>query len=107
MVNQTSEQRRESMLAKAERIAAYNKYVQDTSVKTDNTVTLFWAKDISVSVSVSTDGIAFGSKGISIQNIVSIENAIDRLDEFIAGLQQAREELSTVKNEGGLNNGRI
>ena len=106
-MKKTPQEIRESMLEKAERINAYNKYVEDTAVRTENTVSKFWAKDVSVNIKLDTTLIAFGTDGIAIHNSASIESGIERLDKFIAELQQAREELITVKDDGGLNNGRI
>ena len=106
-MQETTQQKRERMLKQGERIDAYNKYVEDTAVRTENTVSKFWAKDVSVDIKLDTIEVAFGTDGISIHNAASIESAIETLDKFIAGLQQAREELTTVKDDGGLNNVRI
>ena len=106
-MQETTQQKRERILKQGERIDAYNKYVEDTAVRTENTVSKFWAKDVSVTIKLDTTGVAFGGEGISITSTASIENAVERLDKLITEIQRAREELFIVKDDGGLNNGRI
>lgn len=107
IMQETTQQKRERIQKQGERIDAYNKYVENTAVRTEHTNTLFWSKDVSVHVHLDTSSIAFGSDGISIHNAASIAEAIQRLDKFEKEINRAKQELDLVKDDGGLNNGRI
>lgn len=104
---ETYKEKRKKALEKADRINAYNKYVEDTAIKTERTITKFWAKDISTEIQCKTYNLAFGRDSISVHNAGSIQSVITTLLEFIVELEKAVEELETIKDDGGLNNGRI
>jgi ribosome-associated translation inhibitor RaiA len=106
-MKETTQQIRERIRKQGERIDAYNKYVEDTAVRTENTVSKFWAKDVHVAIKLDTTGVAFGGEGISISNAASIASAVQRLDKLEKEINKAKQELDLVKDDGGLNNGRI
>ena len=107
MMQETTQQKRERIQKQGERIDAYNKYVEDTAVRTENTVSKFWAKDVSVTIKLDTTGVAFGGEGISITSTASVAAAVQRLDKLEKEINKAKQELDLVKDDGGLNNGRI
>lgn len=82
----------------SKRIYEYNKYVLDTALRTKKTISKFWAKDVSISVELDTDGIAFGSSGITLHNELNIQTGINRFNKLINELKSAVEELEGIKN---------
>lgn len=63
------------------------------TVSTANTVTTYWNKDISVTISLDIDDIGFGNGEITIYGYEDVITVVDRLDKVIAELQEARREL--------------
>lgn len=63
------------------------------TVSTANTVTTYWNKDISVTISLDIDDIGFGNGEITIYGYEDVITVVDRLDKLIAELQEARREL--------------
>lgn len=63
------------------------------TVSTANTVTTYWNKDISVTISLDIDDIGFGNGEITIYGYEDVITVVDRLDKVIEELQNARREL--------------